>query len=72
MSTNIPSSESSIPSVSPKLAYSVAEAAHLLSVSPLFVKKQCYGGQLKSKKLGRRRLIPHAALEQFIKNLPQG
>lgn len=64
--------EIEIPVPAPRLTYSIAETAKLLSVSQLTVKKYCYNGQLKSRLLGRRRLIPHAALEQFIRNLPQG
>ena len=49
-----------------KLLLSVPEAAHLLSIG----RSRCYdlvlSGQLRSLKLGRRRLIPKEALEAFV------
>ena len=49
-----------------KLLLSVPEAAHLLSIG----RSRCYdlvlSGQLRSLKLGRRRLISREALEAFV------
>ena len=50
-----------------KLLLTVPEAAYQLSIG----RSRCYelvlGGQLRSMKLGRRRLIPKEALEAFVK-----
>ena len=49
-----------------KLLLSVSEAAYLLSIG----RSRCYdlvlGGELRSLKLGRRRLIPREALDAFV------
>ena len=49
-----------------KVLLSVQEAAHLLSIG----RSRCYdlvlGGELRSLKLGRRRLIPREALDAFV------
>lgn len=49
-----------------KLLLTVPEAAHLLSIG----RSRCYqlllGGELRSLKLGRRRLIPREALNAFV------
>lgn len=49
-----------------KILISVEEAANMLSIG----RSRCYelvlGGQLRSLKLGRRRLIPREALEAFV------
>ena len=49
-----------------KLLLTVPEAAHLLSIG----RSRCYdlvlSGQLRSLKLGRRRLIPREGLETFV------
>ena len=49
-----------------KLLLTVPEAAHLLSIG----RSRCYdlvlSGQLRSLKLGRRRLIPREALDAFV------
>lgn len=53
----------------PKLAYSVDEAAELLSIC----RRTCYelmtSGRLRSVKLGRRRLVRHSDLVCFVESL---
>jgi excisionase family DNA binding protein len=49
-----------------KLAYSVPEAAYALSLSPDYVWKLIYSGQLRSAKVGKRRLIPAGALKELL------
>jgi len=52
-----------------KLAYSVPEAAELLSIC----RRTCYelmtSGRLRSVKLGRRRLVRHSDLVAFVESL---
>lgn len=49
-----------------KLAYSVEEAANLLSVSPEHIRRLIRGGLLgKVPHCGTRMLIAHAELERF-------
>lgn len=52
-----------------RLLIDVAEAAHLLSLSRSQVYIEMTAGRLASVKVGRRRLVPRAALEQFIASL---
>jgi excisionase family DNA binding protein len=49
-----------------RLTYSVAEAARVLGISRSYCYELVQGGQLPSLRLGRRRLIPRAALERFV------
>ena len=49
-----------------KLAYSIAEAAAALSLSRNAVKELIYTGKLKHVQVGRRKLIPRWALDQFL------
>ena len=49
-----------------KLAYSLDEAAEALSLSRSAVKELVYRGTLKSKRVGRRRIIPRQALDDFL------
>jgi excisionase family DNA binding protein len=51
-----------------KLCYSVPEAAYALSLSPDYVWKLIYAGELRSVKVGKRRLIPVEVLKEFLKN----
>jgi excisionase family DNA binding protein len=48
------------------LALSVEEAAEALGLGRTKVFELVSGGQLRSIKVGRRRLVPVSALEQFI------
>ncbi|MFF8763383.1 helix-turn-helix domain-containing protein [Nocardiopsis dassonvillei] len=52
-----------------KVAYSVQETAHVLSLGTTTVKKLIATGQLPSVRVGRRRLVPHSALETYINRL---
>lgn len=51
------------------LLLDVRGAARQLSCSPRLVQALIYAGRLESVRLQRRRLIPAAALEQFVQEL---
>ena len=51
-----------------KLAYSITEAAEAMSLSRSAVKELVYQNKLGSVRVGRRRIIPRWALEQFLNN----
>lgn len=48
------------------LAYSVAQAATALGISEWAVYRYAKAGRLPSMRVGRRLLIPRAALERFL------
>jgi excisionase family DNA binding protein len=50
-----------------KLAYSLEETAAVLGVHPNTVKKFVRSGELPSRRLGDRWLIPVAALEDWLR-----
>lgn len=50
-----------------KLAYSIKEAAEMLSISPLTVKRLAYKGELKTSKIGSRRIVHANDLERLLK-----
>ena len=52
------------------LAYSVADAAAVSSVSPTLIKQQIAAGKLRARKAGRRTLILRAELERWLAALP--
>lgn len=58
------------------LAVNVTEAARRLGVSPRTVATLIARGELISRKIGRRRVIPVEALEKFLRRdhctLPEG
>ncbi len=49
-----------------RLAYSIQEAATVLSLSRSGVKELLYTGRLKSVPVGRRKLIPAWAIHEFL------
>jgi excisionase family DNA binding protein len=53
--------------MSPRLAYSLAEAAQLSSLSVRSLRYLMQQGKLGFAKVGRRILIPHAELERLIR-----
>ena len=56
-----------------KLAYSIAEAAQALGIGRTLAMKLVREGQLRSIKVGRRRLVPAAALEELLaRGAPDG
>jgi len=55
--------------VAQKLCYSLAESAELLSVGKSHLKKFTDSGELRSFKVGNRRLINHEALNEFRQKL---
>ena len=50
----------------PPRLYSVAEAGKLLGVSRAVAYRYITSGQLRSRKIGRRRLVSDTALREFI------
>ena len=56
------------PTISPgeKLAYSVEEAAELLGISKTSAYQAAQRGELPSVIIGRRRLVPRAALDRLL------
>ena len=49
-----------------RLAYSIQEVAHMFGVSRDLVNDLLASGQLRSVKVGKRRLIPVDAVEEFL------
>ncbi len=49
--------------------YSVRDAAGILSVSEWKVYQLAYAGELKTVKLGRRRMVPSEALDAYMTGL---
>ena len=64
---NLTDAKTSTSPVLGKLAYSINEAAALLSLSPLTVKRLAYKGELKTSKIGSRRVVHAADLERLLK-----
>ena len=52
-------------------AYTVAEAAELLRVSHWLVREACRRGEIRSVRLGKRIIIPAAALAAFLDPAPE-
>jgi excisionase family DNA binding protein len=52
-----------------RLLHDLDEAADLLSISRRVVDRLVRDGELDSVKLGRRRLVPHEALESYVARL---
>lgn len=48
------------------LAYSAKQAATLLGLSEWTIYRYAHSGRLPSMRVGRRLLIPRAALEQYL------
>ena len=51
-------------------AYSVAEAAAVLRVSPWLIREACRRGEIRSLRLGKRVIIPRDAIDQFLAAAP--
>lgn len=49
-----------------KLAFNLKEAAEVLSLSPNSVSKLIRSGQIRAVRVGRRVIVPRAALEEFL------
>ena len=49
-----------------KLAYSINEVAEQISLSRSQVKELVYAKKIKSLKVGRRRIVPRWAVEEFF------
>ena len=54
-----------------KLSYSLTETAELLSIGKSHLKKFTDSGELRSFKIGNRRLISRDAIEEFLHLLEQ-
>ena len=52
-----------------RLLHDLDEAAELLSISRRVLDRLVREGELSSVKLGRRRLVPHGALEDYVARL---
>lgn len=57
--------------IEPRLA-TIEGAAESLAVSERTVRRLIHDGQLRSVKVGGRRLIPVAALDEFVAALAEG
>jgi excisionase family DNA binding protein len=53
-------------SMTTKLAVDIREAAAMLSVSPRTIANYIHAGLLRSRKIGKRRLVTVKALEDFL------
>jgi len=65
MNAETPAKESSH-----KIAYSVEEVTRQIPMSRAALYEEIKANRLKTKKLGRRRLILHDDLAEFLRNLP--
>lgn len=48
------------------LAYSINDAAAVIGIGPTLLEELIARGEIKSFKVGRRRLVSRAALEAFV------
>ena len=55
-----------------KLLHSIDEGIEITGVGRTLFLELLYSGRLKSIKLGRRRLIPATALQEFVDGLIEG
>ena len=49
-----------------RLAYPIPESAHLLGISPRGVYRLIESGELRTVKLGKRRLVPANELQRIV------
>lgn len=71
--TAAPGSRSTAGAVAPvedRLVYTVEEAATLLGISRSFAYEAVQKGDIPSMRIGRRILVPKAALERFLATIP--
>lgn len=52
-----------------KLLYSIPEGADQLSVSARVLERLIADGQIETVKIGRRRLVPAEALEDYVERM---
>ena len=64
---NLSDTKTNVTPAAGKLAYSIKDAAAMLSISPLMVKRLAYKGELKTSKIGSRRVVHAVDLERFLK-----
>jgi excisionase family DNA binding protein len=55
--------------LSDKLAYQIPEAVNVSGIGRTTLYREMAAGRLESIAVGRRRLIPRAALEEYIERL---
>ncbi len=55
--------------MSDRLLYAIPDAANQLSVSARVLERLIADGEVSTVKIGRRRLVPAEALEDYIKRL---
>lgn len=55
--------------INDKLLYSISEAADQLSVSARVTERLIADGEIETIKIGRRRLVPAEALEDYVARL---
>jgi excisionase family DNA binding protein len=53
------------------IAVSAPEAARLIGVCPWTVRRQMRLGRLQTVRIGRRKLVPMADLERFVRDATQ-
>lgn len=51
-----------------QIMFTIEQAAALLGAKPWAVRRMLYAGKLPYKKVGKRNVIPRAALEEFAAN----
>jgi excisionase family DNA binding protein len=59
----------SVPARGPKLLYSAPEAARSLGIGRTTLAQEIASGRLHSVKVGRRRLVPASALDEYVARL---
>ncbi|WP_037252760.1 helix-turn-helix domain-containing protein [Rhodopirellula europaea] len=64
----VPAAPSITSTAVPVLAYSTLEAARAMRVSESTIKRMIQRDELRSIKVGRRRLVPKQAIEELLAN----
>jgi excisionase family DNA binding protein len=63
---------SAVAPVEGRLVFTVEEAAQLLGISRSFAYEAVQLGEIPSMRIGRRILVPKAALQRFLNSVPSG
>jgi len=64
--STVPTSAGAVSPVEDRLVFTVEEAAQLLGISRSFAYEAVQRGEIPSMRIGRRILVPKAALERFL------
>ena len=67
--STLTTSAGAVSPVEDRLVFTVEEAAQLLGISRSFAYEAVQRGEIPSKRIGRRILVPKAALERFLSEL---